>query len=81
MRKLHTIPFNPSTAVELPPETRQPVKVRAPEQVGHFLEHHKGDRLYFMWRLALLRGFRRGERRPSPGRQPSRLGTAEEPGG
>jgi integrase len=61
VRKLHTIPFNPASAVELPPETRQPVKVWTPEQVAHFLDFHEDDRLYFMWRLALLRGFRRGE--------------------
>lgn len=61
VKKLHTIPFNPATAVELPPETRQPVKVWAPEQVAHFLDFHADNRLYFMWRVALLRGFRRGE--------------------
>jgi integrase len=61
VKKLHTIPFNPSSAVELLPETRQPVKVWAPDQVGHFLTFHADDRLYWMWRLALLRGFRRGE--------------------
>ncbi len=61
VRKLHTIPFNPSTAVELPPETRTPVKVWAPEQVAHFLSFHAEHRLIYMWRLALLRGFRRGE--------------------
>jgi integrase len=61
VKKLHTIPFNPSGAVELPPETRDPVKVWTPDQVGRFLEAHAGDRLYFLWRLALLRGFRRGE--------------------
>lgn len=61
VRKLHTIPFNPATAVELPPETRQLVKVWTPEQVGRFLDFHSDDRLYFLWRLALLRGFRRGE--------------------
>lgn len=61
VRRLHTIPFNPATAVELPPETRQPVKVWTPEQVGRFLQFHAGHRLIYMWRLALLRGFRRGE--------------------
>ncbi len=61
VKKLHTIGFNPASAVELPPETRQPVKVWTPEQVGHFLDFHTGHRLIYMWRLALLRGFRRGE--------------------
>jgi len=61
VRKLHTIPFNPSTAVELPPESRQPVMVWTPDQVGRFLDVHADDRLYWLWRLALLRGFRRGE--------------------
>jgi integrase len=37
------------------------VEVWTPEQVGHFLDFHDGDRLYWLWRLALLRGFRRGE--------------------
>jgi len=61
LKKTHTIPFNPIFAVELEPETRDPVKVWTPEQVGHFLDFYADDRLYFMWRLALLRGFRRGE--------------------
>lgn len=57
----HTITFNPVYAVELPPEERDPVKVWTPEQVDHFLDFHADDRLYWLWRLALLRGFRRGE--------------------
>jgi integrase len=61
LKKTHTITFNPVYAVELPPEERNPVMVWTPEQVAHFLHFHAGDRLIFMWRLALLRGFRRGE--------------------
>jgi integrase len=61
LKKAHTITFNPVFAVELEPETRDPVEVWTPEQVGHFLDFHADDRLYWLWRLALLRGFRRGE--------------------
>jgi integrase len=61
LKVVHTIPFNPVYAVELEPPERSPVKVWTPEQVGHFLDFHSGDRLYWLWRLALLRGFRRGE--------------------
>ena len=61
LRKTHSIPFNPVYAVELEPEERGPVKVWAAEQVGHFLDFHADDRLIFLWRLALLRGLRRGE--------------------
>jgi integrase len=61
LKKTHSIPFNPVFAVELEPETRDPVMVWTAEQVGHFLEHHADDRLFWMWWLALLRGFRRGE--------------------
>jgi integrase len=57
----HSITFNPVYAVELEPETRDPAKVWTAEQVAHFLDVHDGDRLYWLWRLALLRGFRRGE--------------------
>jgi integrase len=32
-----------------------------PAQVAHFLEHTRNDRLALLWRLVLLRGFRRGE--------------------
>ncbi len=61
LRKTHSIAFNPVYAVELEPETRAPVLVWTPEQVAHFLDYHADDRLYWLWRLALLRGFRRGE--------------------
>jgi integrase len=61
LKVTHSIPFNPVYAVELEPVERGPVKVWTPEQVGHFLDFHADDRLYWLWRLALLRGFRRGE--------------------
>lgn len=61
LKKTHSIPFNPIFAVELEAETRDAVKVWTPEQVAHFLDVHADDRLYWLWRLALLRGFRRGE--------------------
>jgi integrase len=61
LKVTHSIPFNPIYAVELEPIEVTPIKVWTPEQVAHFLEFHKDDRLIFMWRLALLRGFRRGE--------------------
>jgi integrase len=61
LKVTHSILFNPIYAVELEPVEVNPVKVWTPEQVAHFLEFHRDDRLIFMWRLALLRGFRRGE--------------------
>lgn len=61
LKVTHSIAFNPVYAVELEPVEVNPVKVWTPEQVGRFLDFHAGDRLIFMWRLALLRGFRRGE--------------------
>lgn len=61
VRKLRTIAFNPIFAVELEPADSGPVKVWAPEQAAAFLGVHQGDRLYWLWELALLRGFRRGE--------------------
>jgi integrase len=61
LKVVHTIPFNPVFAVELEPETRGPVMVWTPAQVAHFLIFHADDRLYWLWRLVLLRGFRRGE--------------------
>lgn len=60
-KKTHKIPFNPVYAVELEPETRDAVLVWTPAQVGRFLEYTENHRLSFLWRLALLRGFRRGE--------------------
>jgi hypothetical protein len=47
--------------VELEADTRAAPLTWSPEQVGAFLEQTADDRLAFLWRLALLRGFRRGE--------------------
>lgn len=60
-KKARKIQFNPVYAVELETETRDAPLVWDAEQVGIFLDHVASDRLYFLWRLALLRGFRRGE--------------------
>jgi integrase len=60
-KKAHKIAFNPVYAVELEPETRGKPLVWTPAQVAGFLEYTKNHRLSFLWRLALLRGFRRGE--------------------
>lgn len=60
-KKTHKITFNPVYAVELESEVRQAPIVWEPERVAQFLAHTADDRLHFLWRLALLRGFRRGE--------------------
>jgi integrase len=60
-KRAHKISFNPIYAVELEPETRDPRLVWDAQQVGHFLTFHAEDRMAWMWRLALIRGFRRGE--------------------
>jgi integrase len=60
-RKAYKIPFNPVYMVELEPETRDAPLVWDPAQVAHFLDFTADDRLALLWRLVLLRGFRRGE--------------------
>lgn len=60
-KKAHKITFNPIYAVELEPESHEVPLVWDAQQVAHFLSFHADDRLIFLWRLALLRGFRRGE--------------------
>jgi len=60
-KKAHKIPFNPVYMVELEPETRGAPLVWDPAQVAHFLDFTADDRLALLWRLVLLRGFRRGE--------------------
>jgi integrase len=60
-RRAHKIPFNPVYAVELEAETRAAPLVWDPEQVSRFLAFTADDRLALLWRLVLLRGFRRGE--------------------
>jgi integrase len=60
-KRAHVISFNPVYMVELEPETREAPLTWSPEQVAWFLKRTADDRLHFLWRLALLRGFRRGE--------------------
>ena len=60
-KKTHKITFNPIYAVELESEVRAAPLAWEPEQVAQFLAYTADDRLHFLWRLALLRGFRRGE--------------------
>jgi integrase len=60
-KKACKIPFNPVYMVELEPETRAAPLVWDPVQVAHFLDFTTEDRLALLWRLVLLRGFRRGE--------------------
>jgi integrase len=60
-KRAHRIPFNPVFVVELEAEMRNAPLVWEPDQVVRFLAHAANDRLAFLWRLALLRGFRRGE--------------------
>lgn len=60
-KKNHSIAFNPVYAVEIEPADHVAPLVWSPEQVGRFLGVHADDRLYWLWRLALLRGLRRGE--------------------
>ena len=47
--------------VELETETRAAPLVWDPDQVARFLDFTADDRLACLWRLVLLRGFRRGE--------------------
>ena len=60
-KRAHKIPFNPIYMVELETETRVAPLVWDPDQVAHFLDFTADDRLALLWRLVLLRGFRRGE--------------------
>lgn len=60
-KRRHVIPFNPVYAVELEPETRDRPLVWTPQQIARFLEFTADDRLACLWRLVVLRGFRRGE--------------------
>ncbi len=60
-KRAHKIPFNPVYAVELETETRAAALVWDPAQIAHFLDFTADDRLACLWRLVLLRGFRRGE--------------------
>ncbi|GLX01730.1 site-specific integrase [Microtetraspora sp. NBRC 16547] len=55
------IEFNPVLGVELPPYAKPPARVWSPEQVLHFLNATADDPLGLLYRIALLRGLRRGE--------------------
>ena len=87
-KRAHKIPFNPVYAVELEPETRDAPLVWDPAQVAHFLDFTADDRLALLWRLVLLRGFRRGEicalgrrrRRHRPRRSHGQRGARPGPG-
>ncbi|MFF3665373.1 tyrosine-type recombinase/integrase [Microtetraspora malaysiensis] len=59
--KRRMIEFNPCHGVELPPVEREPARVWSPEQVMTFLTASADDPLGLLYRLALLRGLRRGE--------------------
>ncbi|GAA3512000.1 integrase [Streptosporangium album] len=59
--KRRMVDFNPCAGVELPPEQRDPARVWSPEQVGTFLEVAERYPLGLLYRIALLRGLRRGE--------------------
>jgi integrase len=60
-KKARKIPFNPVYMVELEPDVSAEPLTWSPDQAALFLRCHREDRLYWLWRLALLRGFRRGE--------------------
>ncbi|MER7126697.1 tyrosine-type recombinase/integrase [Micrococcus luteus] len=55
------VEWNPCLGVELPPAERRMAQVWSPEQVAVFLAAAVGDPLGLLYRLALLRGLRRGE--------------------
>ena len=61
VERAHKIPFNPVYAVELEPRRGPPRSCGIPAQVARFLDSTADDRLALLWRLVLLRGFRRGE--------------------
>ena len=61
VRVTHTLPFNPVYAVELEPEDVPRFSCGLQTRSAAFLDYTASDRLYWLWRLALLRGFRRGE--------------------
>jgi integrase len=61
IRKRRLIDFNVAAVVELPANRRRLPLTWSPDQVATFLAATADDRLALMWRLVLLRGFRRGE--------------------
>lgn len=52
---------NPAARIRLPQPERKPTTWWSSVEVGRFLEVARGDRLYALWRIALLRGLRKGE--------------------
>lgn len=55
------IPFNPAMGIELEPETRAESPRWSPADAARFLAATRDDPLYLMFRIAVLRGMRRGE--------------------
>jgi integrase len=55
------IDYNPCLQVELAPERHEPARTWDPEQVATFLEYAEDDPLYWLFRLVLIHGPRRGE--------------------
>lgn len=60
-KPMRLVDFNPCDMVEMPSEHRDPTEIWDPEQVGTFLVASEGDHLYWLYRLVLLHGPRRGE--------------------
>jgi integrase len=52
---------NPADLADAPATTRTRVKAWTATELGRFLEHVHGDRLFSLWRLAATTGMRRGE--------------------
>jgi integrase len=52
---------NPAARIRLPQPERKPTTWWSSAEVGRSLEAARGDRLYALWRIALLRGLRKGE--------------------
>jgi integrase len=52
---------NPAARIRLPQPERKPTTWWSSAEVGRFLQGARGDRLYALWRIALLRGPRKGE--------------------
>ena len=52
---------NPADMADPPAQTRTRVQAWTAKELGRFLEHVRGDRLFPLWRLAATTGMRRGE--------------------
>lgn len=55
------ISSNPADVADSPKPRRQEMKTWTAEELGSYLRHVEGDRLYAAWRLAATTGMRRGE--------------------